>query len=109
MKTSFFKKYLRVLVFIALTGCGGSKIFQVPPPIPDDTNHVPPPKSKSIHTYSEYFDKQIILQIDEAVDLARQYRNLTGTRKEAKNVDAFGEVQNSSWFTNRNAQRKKVW
>lgn len=106
MNISLIIKIFLIFVSTTLMRCGGPKTFQVPPQIPDDRNHVPPPKSKSIHTYSEYFDKQIILQIDEAVDLARQYRNLTGTRKEAKNVDAFGEIPNSSWFTNRNGQRK---
>ena len=104
-KISWFPKILYLLILI-LVSCSQNNIFKVPPTIPDDRNHVPKPASRNIHVYGEYFDRQVILQFDEFFDLSRQYRNLTGTRKEAINVDAYGEVANSSWFTNRNSLKK---
>lgn len=93
-------------LFLIIISCSQNTIFKVPPTIPDDRNHVPKPASRNIHLYGGYFDRQVILQLDEFFDLSRQYRNLTGTRKEAINVNAFGEVANSSWYTNRNACKK---
>jgi hypothetical protein len=39
------------------------------------------------------------------MDLGRTTRALTGNRKEALDVDAWDEVQDSAWFTNRNARK----
>jgi hypothetical protein len=104
-KISRFGKIIYFL-FLIIISCSQNTIFKVPQTIPDDRNHVPKPASKNFHLYGEYFDRQIILQLDEFFDFSRQYRNLTGTRKESINVDAFGEVANSSWFTNRNSFKK---
>lgn len=109
MKNYLIKEILLfcfLLVVFFIVGCSSSCLIKIPPAIPDDRNHVPKPKSVRIHPYGEYFEKQVIMPVDNFVDLSRQYRNLTGTRKEAINVDAFGEVSNSSWFTNRNAHKK---
>ena len=95
-----------LLIGILIVGCSNSHLIKIPPAVPDDRNHVPEPKSVRIHPYGEYFEKQVIMPIGNFVDLSRQYRKLTGTRKEAINVDAFGEVSNSSWFTNRNAHKR---
>jgi hypothetical protein len=72
---------------------------------PPDTLNVPQPAPNRIHPYAEYFDKQVMTQMSEALNFPRQYRNLTNNRKEAKNVNDWGEVANSSWFTNRIGSR----
>jgi hypothetical protein len=94
-------------VILSLTSsCSQTLLFTVPPAVPPDTLDVPTPQAIKIHTYGEYFDKQVTVQVEEALDFSRQLQNLSGTRPEAKNFDAFGEVQNSSWFTNRNGMKK---
>jgi hypothetical protein len=69
----------------ALSGCAGGGRFVAPDPIPDDRRNIPEPEGREIN--------------------ARGLRWMTGSRKEAMNVDALDEVPNSSWFTNRNHLR----
>jgi hypothetical protein len=87
------------VVFIA---CSGGKYFKVPDPIPSDMQSVPEPKSQHINIPADVFDRQIMEQVEQSFDLSRQFRNLTGNRKQAYNINAMDEVDNSTWFTNRN-------
>jgi len=67
-------------------------------------NNVPrKPQSREINVIFDSMDKVTAQQLKESLDLSRQLRHLTGSPKEALDADAFGEVPNSSWFTNRNA------
>jgi len=59
------------------------------------------PAEREINPAAESFDKQFSLQIEEGLNLSRAGRRLFNMPKEAYNVDAFDEVFNSSWFTNR--------
>lgn len=95
-----------IVALVFCLGCAGTNgLYHPPDPIPDDRLDVPQPKSRSIHTYAEYFEKQVPLQIKEALDLPRQWRHLTGDRYESLNIDGWGNVPNSSWFTNRKGTR----
>ncbi|UCC81073.1 MAG: hypothetical protein JSW64_06865 [Candidatus Zixiibacteriota bacterium] len=95
---------LNLIFLIVIVSCSGPARFIPPPPLPDDRNHVPAsPESKKINTIFDSIDKVTAQQLKESLDIARQLRNLSGSPKEALNVNAFGEVPNSSWFTNRNA------
>jgi hypothetical protein len=89
-----------LLLFLA-SGCGGGTL-RIPPPIPADDCDIPEPEKQSINTIADGFDKQFSKPLMNALDISRQLRKLTGNRTEAFNVDAFDEVANSSWFTNRN-------
>ena len=108
MNHRFQKKFSLCTFWVVLslltlsTSCSKTKLFTIPQSVPADTLNVPSPEAIKIHTYGEYFDKQVTLQLEEALDFSRQIQNLAGTRPEADNLDAFGEVSNSSWFTNRN-------
>ncbi len=93
---------LVLCLMLGTAGCGSWRYIP-PEPLPDDRMPIPVPSERSYTLNADLFDKQITRQVEESLDLSRQVRNLTGTRKEAFNVDAFGEVPNSSWFTNRNA------
>lgn len=91
-----------LLIFAGLHACAGTPHFLKHKPLPDDRQPIPEPKAIEINIGSDVVDKTITTQIDESLDLARQLRNVTGKRKRAYNADPFGEVPNSSWFTNRN-------
>jgi len=91
-------------IILSSNACTSRKLWITSIPAPVDTLNVPAPKPIKIHTYSEYFDKQLTLQVEEALDFSRQFQNLTDRRPEAKNVDSFEQVANSSWFTNRNGK-----
>jgi hypothetical protein len=103
-KSSFFIIISLFFLQLLFVFCSGPKMFVIPPGPPDDKTNVPEPASSEINSYAEYFDKQLILQLDESTDLSRQIRNITDNRKQALNCDAFGQVANSSWFTNRMGQ-----
>jgi len=102
---------LSALILIAaiwVTGCGGSRQFVPPPPLPDDRRHIPEPEFRKYNYVADAFDKQFTDQLEQSMDLSRQFRHLFGKPKPAYNVDAFDEVPNSSWFTNRNASQKMI-
>ncbi len=99
-----------VLVFSAilnLVNCAANKDFSTWEPIPDDKQHVPEaPEEVEINILKDAFNKQIIDQFDQLLDLPRAFRKVSGNPKEALDVDPFGEVYNSSWYTNRNTKSK---
>ncbi len=95
-----------VFIILGLTSCG-NKYYTPPLPLPNDMRHVPvKPKVRDYNITADLIDKQITLQIEQSLDLSRQFRNLFHKKKQAYNVDPFDEVSNSSWFTNRNAKER---
>ena len=98
---------LIILFFsIQTVGCGGSTRYKAHEPVPDDMMNISQPAERNINIIADAFDKQIIEQIEQSLDLSRQLRNISGKRKEAYNTDDFDEVANSSWFVNRNFLKK---
>jgi hypothetical protein len=96
-----------LVFFLMAISCGGRARFIPPPPLPDDRNHVPAsPESRKINTIFDSIDKVTAQQLKESLDISRQLRHLSSSPREALNTDAFDEVPNSSWFTNRNAARQ---
>jgi len=94
------------LISFSFLQCSSSSKFVAPNPLPDDNRNIPQPEYKKINYMRDGFNKQFTYQIFQSLDFARQLRHLLGKPKQALNVDAFDEVHNSSWFTNRNAFRK---
>lgn len=101
----YFLTGLSALCVLCSVGCGGTS-FQKKPAIPDDRQPIPEPKTQHINIAADIIAKQFADQLEQSLDLSRQLRNLTGKRKQAYNIDSFGEVPNSSWFTNRNAHER---
>lgn len=98
---------LPLLIFFVV-GCAGSyKYYTPPPPLVDDRLDTPKPAFQpAVNEFQDAIDQQFVQQGEQMFDLSRQLRNLTGNPKEAYNVDPFGEVANSSWFTNRHALQR---
>ncbi|MBN2012638.1 hypothetical protein JW960_25140 [candidate division KSB1 bacterium] len=95
----YFSLFSLILLCTRLTGALSD------PALSDDRKlSIEKPAKNKINTSAEYFEKQISLQGEQALDLARQLRRISGHPKQAFNVDAFGDVPNSSWFTNRNGK-----
>ena len=93
---------LLLLVAVLMSGCGSSGKFVAPPKVPSDMRKVPEPASRKINIAGDVVKKQFLDQMEESFDLSRQFRNLFGKKKEAYNINAFDEIDNNSWFTNRN-------
>ena len=93
---------LLLLVAALMSGCGSSGKFVAPPKVPSDMRKVPEPASRKINIAGDVVKKQFLDQMEESFDLSRQFRNLFGKKKEAYNINAFDEIDNNSWFTNRN-------
>ncbi|UCG50438.1 MAG: hypothetical protein JSW58_09490 [Candidatus Latescibacterota bacterium] len=93
------------VVLALLAGCSNTG-FNVPDPVPDDRRDIPPPNKQKIHILADGFDKQISRQFGQMFDNSRNLRKLFGKPKQAMNVNAFDEIDDSSWFTNRNAKKQ---
>lgn len=104
MQANKIKLILFSLIIMFLSyHCGGHRAFIPPPPIPDDRQQIPEPKEWEFNEVADAFDKVISNQFEQSLDFSRQFRKVFNKPKQAYNVDAFDEVPNSSWFTNRNA------
>lgn len=99
-----FMMFVALLIFSA--GCGGGYHFQKYQPLPSDMRPISLPEESEINIMKDAFDKIVKDQIKQSFDVSRQMRNISGERKRAMNADPFGEVANSSWFTNRNDLKK---
>jgi hypothetical protein len=88
---------------LAAAGCGTSKELLLAGPLEElpDRQPVPEPKAVAPNQYYDFADNTVFRQIHSWFDLPRWARGIAGTPKQAVNVDAFDEVPNSTWFTNR--------
>ncbi|MFC1716860.1 hypothetical protein ACFL6S_24550 [Candidatus Poribacteria bacterium] len=96
---------LLTLTSILIAGCGAGK-FRVPERIPNDQRPGLEPAAASINVGANGFEQQIAAQVRQALDLSYHLRKLAGRPRQAMNIDAFGEVHDCSWFTNRNAIKR---
>lgn len=71
-----------------------------------DTKLTPKPKRQEVSLYEDAIVNVFGNEIDEFANLSWHFRKLTNHHKQAKNVNAIGEVPNSTWFTNRNGYRR---
>ena len=89
-------------LLFSLGACSHSvRVSDIPEPLPDDRRTIPAPEYRKIYLQQDAFDAQVTRQGSEAFDLSRQWRRLTGNKKEAFNTNAFDEVNDCSWFINR--------
>lgn len=94
-----------VLASLLLVCCGGPPSPRLPTPLPDETRPVPAPAPQTIYIWADALDNQFDQEAKRFFDLSRHGRRLFGRPREAFNRNAFDEVDDSSWFVNRNAAR----
>jgi hypothetical protein len=105
-RSSLFTKIVLVSIAALFLGCASTRKFVPPPPVPEDKINVPErPAEIETHIMWDGFKRQMIQPGGDLFDLSRWMRKLVSAPKEAQNVNAFDEVDNSSWFTNRNFLR----
>jgi len=106
---SKFRRLVPVLVILSLgisiTGAAAGG-FRPPQPVPDDRRDVPQPVKWDANEVADGFKAQFVYPIKRFLKISRHLRALAGKPKEAMNVNAFDEVDDCSWFVNRNALRR---
>ncbi|MCB2210724.1 hypothetical protein KQI52_01275 [bacterium] len=94
-----------LLVLVTLAGSCFAEAYTPPPPVPDDRAPIPKPEYEGAKDdFAEGINYEFIYSLKNTLNISRQIRLLTDTPKQALNVNAFGEVDDNSWFTNRNAR-----
>jgi hypothetical protein len=101
------KLRLSLIVFfiVTISGCVSYREYRAPRVLPDDTRDIPEPKYQKINYGHDAYNKIVTHTLDQTFDVCRQMRHILNKPKQAMNVDAFEEVIESSWFTNRNARK----
>lgn len=99
---------LQLLSWLVLVGCSGSTKF-VRNGGSDtlayyDKYSIPEPEEKEINLTWHDVDQNFFYRLERFFDLPSHLKTLFGYKQEAKDVNAFDEVNNSSWFINRNAK-----
>jgi len=72
-----------------------------------DGRPIPPPRTRKISLYSYMFRQALVEPISHAFDIPDKLLYVAAPlgvsrKREAANVNAYDEVSNSTWFTNRN-------
>ena len=106
MNTLLKKCVPAIVSVMLLAGCGGGHRFVAPTPPPDDRKPVPAPQSREINLAADNVAKIGTSQIKRLFDLSGHFRSIFNRPIQALNTDAFDEVFESSWFTNRNGRRE---
>ena len=97
----------RVLALISLvlifTACSQHPRLEPEGPywVDADNENIPEPEYRDPNLIWSSIDRSSFDQINEGLDLARDWRKLSGTPQQAQNINSFDEVPNCSWFTNR--------
>ena len=99
-KISFSPLILVGMIWLA--ACASNSMYHPPQILPDDRADISKPKPQEILIIEDTFEYGVLQSSQRAFDISRQLRNLVGNPRQALNVDAFGKVSNSTWFTNRN-------
>ena len=102
------------LLLILLTGAEPSANarkkwrYSLEPPVTldFDMEDIPEPTERETSFYYDFLYSTFALQIKEGLDFPRTFRKVAGRPKQAYNVNVLGEVPDSSWFTNRNADKR---
>jgi len=93
---------------VLISACATKRELVVQPPIAEehDTKPISKPEKRDISLYEDAIVNIFGNEIDEFANLSWHFRKATNQHKQAKNINAIGEVPNSTWFTNRNGQRR---
>ncbi len=104
MKIKTLHMLIGLTCFLWLSGCAVQK-YKPPQIMPDDTRDIPEPEARDTTLAQDIFESEVVFPTARIFDFSRHLRSLSGNRRESMNVDAYGEVADSSWFTNRHAQK----
>ncbi len=92
-----------LIVLQLLTSCATDRQLRKEGPFlqDDDKRDIPEPASSDYNLAWDTFERSVFEQGDQLFDLDRNLCKLFGCPKQAKNINSFDEVPNSTWFQNR--------
>ncbi|HEX5000453.1 MAG TPA: hypothetical protein VFY29_19680 [Terriglobia bacterium] len=105
------RKECRPLVIVVLGALLMGSAGEARPPqtralwVDYDFKDIPEPKVRPGGFYTEFFQSEFSGSWQRSTDIPRLVRSITGKPEQASNVNAWDEVPDSSWFTNRHALR----
>ena len=106
-KHSYILRALLALISaLWLVGCASPWKYEPPQVLPDDRMDIPEPTPRGTTIGQDTFEYAVKVPTRRFFDFSRHIRSLSSNRIEALNFDAFGEVSDSSWFTNRNGWKR---
>jgi hypothetical protein len=105
MKNTVTASCLLIIVVLCLAGCASYTPYSPPRLLPDDQQNIPEPRPRDTTIVQDAFEYGVVVPTNQLFDFARHIRSLSRNKRQALNLDAFGEVRDSSWFTNRNARK----
>ncbi|MBF0430962.1 MAG: hypothetical protein HQK83_06760 [Fibrobacteria bacterium] len=76
--------------------------YTPPAPIPNDRRTFPEPQSVKVNVWQNAYSRQMTQTTTRAFDFSRWVRAIGGNPRQALNVNAYDEVDSSSWFEHRN-------
>jgi hypothetical protein len=100
----FFVRTAMIIITLGAIGCGAS--YQLTNEdimwVDDDTYNVSQaPKERDPNYHWDFIHRSFIYPVDRATDVPRYFSS-----NEAQNINALGEVPDSSWYTNRHARKR---
>jgi hypothetical protein len=101
---NYMKMSLMIMLLMVMLGCSGYKPSLEPEGpywVDNDKQEIPEPSSKDPNLAWMSIKRSSFDQIEDGLDLERNFRILSDEREEAANINSFDEVPNSTWFTNR--------
>ncbi len=104
---NFLRPVLPVLFILLLAlpfGCSNNRENLRPgqPRLEEhDNRNIEQPKVAEPVLAWQSADRTLFMQAEQLIDFERDFRILTGNRREAYNINSFDQAYNSSWFTNR--------
>jgi len=100
-------KRLALLCLIVLAaGCAYSTLpLTEPVPRPAPLVSIPEPGERKVGAWYAFCEAEFLYPAQGLFDLPRHVRWALGVPERAKDIDPFGEVIDSNWFTNRNTRQ----
>lgn len=80
--------------------------FFIPPKLPRDDQHIPKPEFVSYNVLGTGLDRLASETHVRFFDVSRHLKEWSDNPTEAANINAFDEIENSTWFKNRNGHKQ---
>ena len=100
------RRSLVLLGALLAAGCAYSTLpLTEPVPKVEPVASIPEPSERKVGAWYAFTEATFFYPLEKLLDLPLQGRRLLGQPQRALDIDAYSEVVDSNWFTNRNLLR----